>query len=162
MGIRRGGAISLVRSEVDPKRQTVRLTEKGDIERELPVTADLLEEMLRHSDERGGGAGPMFRYANGNPLTRRRYNYMFERVHASPPFPSATQISIHWARHTALTNLERVSSESVAANFAGHQPYRSSVTGLYTTSAMTETVDAWCRVWGTTHPLMSSGSPASA
>lgn len=155
-GARRGGAISLTVDKVDIERQTVLLEEKGSKWREMPITLELMKQMLEHADERGGGVGPLFRYKNGNPLTRRRYNYMFERVHENPPFSAAAEISPHWLRHSAISKIERVSSESVASRFAGHQPHRSSVTGLYTTAAVGEMVDAWCTVWGVSHPLTTS------
>lgn len=155
-GARRGGAIALQRTSIDMNRRSVLLLEKGGKEREMPVTKVLLEQLLAHNIERGGGQGTVFRYLNGNPLTTRRYDHAWKRVQENPPFPAATEVSIHWARHTAITNQERLGGEAVAAQFAGHQPYRSSVTGLYTTAPTAQVVQTWAQIWDEQdHPLAS-------
>ena len=155
-GARRGGAIALRRSSIDTKRRSVMLLEKGEKEREMPITKVLLEQLLAHNTVRGAGQGAVFRYLNGNPLTTRRYDHAWKRVQENPPFPTATEVSVHWCRHTSVTNLERLGGEAVAAQFAGHQPYRSSVTGLYTTAPTAQVVQTWAQIWGEQdHPLAS-------
>lgn len=152
-GARRGGATSLVLSSLDDHRQTVTLLEKGVVERELPVTPELMSGIRAMGRSRSANHQAAFRYLNGKPLTRRRYNYLFERVQGDPPFPAADAVSAHWLRHTIVTWMERAGGEAVAAQFAGHAPFRSPVTGLYTTAPTTEVIRTWCAVWNVDHPL---------
>lgn len=159
-GARRAGVLALTVARVDPKRQTVLLLEKGNQQRELPVSAVLMSSLLTMAEERGVSMtakdAPVFRYRNGAPLTRKRFNTLFERLQRDAPFPDAAHVSTHWMRHTALTWIERVGGEAVAAAFAGHVPARNRITGLYTTAPADEVVRAWCAVWDEPHPLVSA------
>ncbi len=154
-GCRRGGLLGLTKDRVDEKRQTVTVLEKGGRERELPVSRSLVDALLQHNHQRGGSKGALLRYLDSTPLTQRRLDYLFARVKEAPPFPGAELVSMHWLRHTAGTFIERASgsSEAIAANYLGHEPTRSSVTGLYTTAPLMEMVRVWCSVWNCDHPL---------
>ena len=50
-------------------------------------------------------------------------------------------VSLHWLRHTAITNIDRIAGFAVAEAFAGHEPQ--GVTARYTTARPDEVVDAF-------------------
>ena len=161
-GARRGGALALTRGDLDPARQTVWLSEKNGERREQPVTTKLLAAITGHMADRGvpqKNSAAVFRYRDGRPLSRRRYDTLFERLRRE--VPEAGQISAHWLRHTAITMVEYASSYSVAVAFAGHSNPRD-VTGTYITITIADVADAVGRVWGEVHPLApSKASPPS-
>ncbi len=155
-GARRDGLVTLTLGKINPVRQTLVLHEKGNQDRELPITRTLMQALLGHAADRGAAApdDAVLRYRNGRPLSRRRFNTLFARIQAAAPFPDAAYVSAHWLRHTAVTWVERVGGEATAAAFAGHAPAQSRVTGLYTSAATIEVVRAWHQVWQEPHPLL--------
>lgn len=86
-GARREGALNLRRRDLDSDRATVWLREKGDSEREQPVSPSLLHVLQRHADTRGGSHldDPVFRTRIGRPISARRYDTLFERARVCLP-----------------------------------------------------------------------------
>ncbi|MCR6491161.1 tyrosine-type recombinase/integrase [Cellulomonas sp. P24] len=154
---RRQGAIGLRMRDLDYRRQVVRLLEKGDKQRDVPVTAELLDHLQNHATRRAPGAtgdDPVLRYRSGAPLTRRRYNTLAERWQRELSWTATAPVSIHWLRHTALTEVERIAGHAVAAALAGHAP--TSVTASYTKATIAEVARALEIRTGTTHPLATA------
>ncbi|AEI12367.1 tyrosine-type recombinase/integrase [Cellulomonas gilvus] len=167
-GARRGGAISLTVGAIDADRSTVRLLEKGSKWREVPVTNALLTALLDHATERGGAltsTSPVFclrprRNGGHRPLTRRRYNTIAERWHKALPWAEALGVSMHWVRHTALTETERCAGEAVAALLAGHTG--TTTTSGYTVATLAEVAEALHQRTGFRHPLCDCQSGGRA
>ena len=60
--------------------------------------------LLEHGRERHAPAdGQLLRYANGQPITSRRYDHLWTRLGRQLPWVRTQQISSHWIRHTTLT-----------------------------------------------------------
>lgn len=129
---RRGGAISLRLMDVRADRPSVMLREKGGHEREVPVSRELVARLLAHAADRGAASDTdsVLRYSSGRPLTRRRYNTVFELVQETLPWASRLGVSIHWLRHTTLTDISNAAGSRVAAAYAGHAD--KTVTDRYT------------------------------
>ena len=72
---RRGGALALTPDDLDPEQCLIRLREKGETIRWQPVSPTLMRHLLAHGQSRGGlGNGQrLLRYANGKPITKKRY-----------------------------------------------------------------------------------------
>jgi integrase/recombinase XerC len=123
-GARREGALSLCWSDIHPYHQLVILHEKFSTDRQQPISRTLLTNLRAHTisrlDHEPRPDDAVFRYRDGHPLTRRRYNSLFERVQRHLPWCGEAGVSIHWIRHTAISNIERVSSYATAQAFAGH------------------------------------------
>jgi integrase/recombinase XerC len=153
-GARRGGAIALRRSDLDAARQTVWLSEKNGMRREQPVTRKLFDRLIFLMNERTSSrhpSDPVFHYSNGSPLTRRRYNTLFERIQRD--LPEAGRISAHVLRHTAITWVERTSgSYNLAGYFAGHY-YGPDVTSTYIRVDIADVAKATSEIWRERHPL---------
>ncbi|GEA90111.1 hypothetical protein Q760_16125 [Cellulomonas cellasea DSM 20118] len=154
-GARREGAIGLTIGALDSRRSTVRLLEKGRKTREAPITSELMRALGAHVRERGGdnqpAAAEVFRYRRGGALTRRRYNTLAERWQESLEWAASLGVSIHWVRHTALTETERCAGEAVAALLAGHTG--TTTTSGYTVATLPEVAEALHQRTGTPHPL---------
>jgi integrase len=152
-GARREGALNLRPGDLDKPRSTIWLREKFGIEREQPISPSLLRALEAHSSSRGAVASddPVLRSRRGLPITRRRYNTVFDRARPCLPWAERTPVSAHVLRHTAITAVERHAGFAVAQAFAGHSA--SSVTGTYTRARIGEVAQAVSVLTGEAHPL---------
>nr|WP_280252747.1 site-specific integrase [Nocardia abscessus] len=101
---RRGGALALRPQDLDPVQSLVLLREKGGTQLWQPVSPPLMRALCRHGEQRGAAPNEqLLRARNGRPITRRRYNGLFERLGRHLPWVHAHGISIHWLRHTTTT-----------------------------------------------------------
>ncbi|WP_432854890.1 tyrosine-type recombinase/integrase [Amycolatopsis sp. CA-161197] len=153
---RRGGAVGLRPRDLDRDQCTVLLREKGETERWQPVSPTLMRHLIAHDEERGSGDpnGRLLRYANGKPITCRRYDYIFGRVQKELTWAHALQVSAHWLRHTTLTWVERNFGMGVARAFAGHADTGSDLTTTtYVKADITEVAAALAALTGEPHPL---------
>lgn len=135
-GARRDGALNLRLGDVDDHRSTVWLREKFGAEREQPISPSLIRLLVRHAAARGGVSSDdaVFRSLHGQPVTRRRYNTIFDRARPCLPWAVRTPVSAHVLRYTAINAVGRLGGYAVAQVFAGHTP--PSVTGLYLLPAL--------------------------
>jgi integrase len=152
-GARREGAVNLRRRDLDRKRATVWLREKGDSEREQPVSPSLVALLAQHVDARGSGAidHAVFRTAAGVAMSARRYDTLFDRARGCLDWADRTPVSAHVLRHTAITAVGRLAGYPVAQAFAGHAP--PSVTGRYLHATLAEVAAAVATLTGEAHPL---------
>ena len=152
-GARREGALNLRRRDLDPKRATIWLREKGDSEREQPVSPTLVALLERHVDDRASGDGneAVFRTSSGVPMSARRYSTIFDRARECLGWADRTPVSAHVLRHTAITAVGRLAGYPVAQAFAGHAP--PSVTGRYLHASLAELATAVATLTGEAHPL---------
>jgi integrase len=152
-GARREGALNLRRRDLDPKRGTVWLREKGDNEREQPVSPSLVALLVQHADGRGTGAvdDAVFRTATGVAMSARRYDTIFDHARTCLDWAERTPVSAHVLRHTAITAVGRLAGYPVAQAFAGHAP--PSVTGRYLHASVAEVAVAVATLTGESHPL---------
>ena len=161
-GARRGGAIALRLTDIDTSEQCIRLREKGNTERWQPISKSLMDALLEHGRSRGmkKSADSVLRLAprkgskTGSPLTRRHYDSLATRWQSRLPFADRLGVSIHWVRHTAITNVERIAGFGIAREYAGHF----GPTGATTTTYISATLEEVARVveilTGEEHPLV--------
>src|SRR6266516_2011466 len=99
---RRGGALALTPHDLDPEQCLIRLREKGETVRWQPVSPTLMSHLLAHGESRGGlGSGQrLLRYANGRPITKKRYDYLWRRLGEHLAWVETLQVSMYWIRHT--------------------------------------------------------------
>ncbi|GAA4734324.1 tyrosine-type recombinase/integrase [Phytohabitans rumicis] len=159
---RRGGALALRRCDLDAEQCLIQLREKGETVRWQPVSPTLMRALLLHYDERGTGDpnGPLLRYRNGRPLTRRRYDYLWRRLGQALPWVAIQQISTHWLRHTTLTWVERHFGYAIARAFAGHDGRTDAgTTSTYVRADLYEVANAVAALTNEPHPLASGVPP---
>jgi integrase/recombinase XerC len=154
---RRGGALTLARTDIDSENCTARLHEKGNTVRLQPISPTLRDALVAHHTERSAGMpdAPVLRYRDGTPLTGRRYDSLWQRLRASLPWAAALQVSAHWLRHTTLTWVERNFGIATARAFAGHnrRSRQTSVTFTYVKADIHEVARALEQLTGERHPL---------
>ncbi len=160
-GARRGGAISLTKKGLDLTSQCVLLCEKGNTERWQPVSRSLLDALVEHGKGRGmrNANDAVFRTLPpkggkvGKPITRRHYDSLARRWQRYLDWAGTLGVSIHWVRHTAITNVERIAGFGVAREFAGHFAATSATTTTYITASLAEVARVVAEMTGEPHPL---------
>lgn len=154
---RRGGAIALRPSDLDPDQCLILLREKGETMRWQPVSPTLMRTLLRHIEERPAAPGTvsLLRYRTGKPVTARRYDHLWGRIGRHLPWVATQQISTHWLRHTTLTWVERNFGYGVARAFAGHAEGTgdAGTTTTYVRATLQEVAAAVAKLTGEPHPL---------
>lgn len=154
---RRGGALALRPRDLDAVQCLILLREKGETVRWQPVSPTLMTHLLRHAEERHAPQdGQLMRYLNGRPITRRRYDYLWDRVREQLPWAATQGVSTHWLRHTTLTWVERNFSYAVARGFAGHNDGGGKdpgTTATYVQATIEEIAAAVEALTGEPHPL---------
>jgi integrase/recombinase XerC len=153
---RRGGALALRRCDLDVEQCLIRLEEKGETVRWQPVSPTLMRYLVAHAHERGAHnpTDELLRYRNGNPITSRRYDHLWQRLGKHLPWVAAQQVSIHWLRHTTLTFVERNFSYAIARAYAGHTGKNDAgTTSTYVHAQIEEIARALAALVGEPHPL---------
>ena len=73
---------------------------EGDAHRVSPT---LMARLVEHGRERHAPPdGRLVRYADGRPITSRRYDHLWVRIGRHLPWVATQGISSHWIRHTNL------------------------------------------------------------
>lgn len=147
---RREGALNLALDHLNQPRRSVLLTEKRGTTRELPLAAWLLGDLAALATDRGARrpGDPVFRFRDGTPLSRRRFNSLFDRLDRHLSWTEPLDVGAHWIRHTTLADIAAVSDIRVAAAYAGHSPGSLGVIGRYTQVTFDDLVDAYQAVFG--------------
>jgi site-specific recombinase XerD len=152
---RRGGALALQPGDLDPDQCLIRLREKGETVRWQPVSPMLMTHLQHHAEHRNAPAhGQLLRYANGRPITTRRYDHLWVRIGSHLPWVATQQISTHWLRHTTLTWVERNFGYAIARAYAGHTDSgNAGTTATYVRANLPEIAAALAALTGEPHPL---------
>ncbi|GAA2397139.1 site-specific integrase [Dactylosporangium salmoneum] len=153
---RRGGALALRPMDLDAEQCLVRLREKGETVRWQPVSPTLMQHLVAHHQQRGGEdpREQLLRYRNGRPITRRRHDYIWERVGKHIAWVATQQVSTHWLRHTTLTWVERNVGYATARAFAGHTGRNDAgSTATYVRADLHDVATATAALTGEPHPL---------
>lgn len=138
-GSRREGLLDLEPGRVRAATRTVMVIEKGRKPRTLPISAELATELADPGSSLYG-------------WSRRRLETDWNYLREVSEWGAELAISSHWLRHSAITRLERASSFTVAAAWAGHS-LSSIVTSTYVRVGLPDLVCAWMAMTGLPHPL---------
>jgi integrase/recombinase XerC len=154
---RRGGALALTVECLDREQCLILLREKAGTVRWQPVSPTLMSHLIAHAAGRGGidSGERLLRYADGRPITSRRYDYLWERLRLNLPWVAAQQVSTHWIRHTVLTWVERNFGFAVAQAYAGHEDHGRGGRAMatYVRAGLPEVAGALSALTGEAHPL---------
>jgi integrase len=157
---RRGGALALAPDDLDREQCLIRLHEKGETVRWQPVSPTLMRHLLAHGKTRGGLGSDrrLLRYANGRPITAKRYECLWRRLGENLPWVIAQQVDMYWIRHTILTWVERNFGFAVAEAYAGHEhngrgPRSMATMATYVRAGLPEVATALAALTGEPHPL---------
>jgi len=162
---RRAGALALRPADLDPEQCLILLREKGETVRWQPVSPTLMAALLRHAEERHAPPdGRLLRYADGRPVTYRRYDGLWVRIGRHLPWVRTQQISTHWLRHTTLTWVERNFGFAIAHAYAGHTDGAGDTggaTSTYVRATLAEVATALAALTGEPHPLAEPDGSAA-
>jgi site-specific recombinase XerD len=113
---RREGGLNLRICDLDARGGAVTLTEKFGRSRRLPLDADVIGRLIAHAESRGaiGPGDKVFRSTRGTPITRKRYEYLYDRLDAHTTWSGMLDVGIHWVRHTTLDDVRTVADERTA------------------------------------------------
>jgi site-specific recombinase XerD len=147
---RREGVLNLRRAHLHHQQRAVTLTEKRGSTRTLPLRGSTLRRLDGFSRDRGGvrPADQVFRYHDGTPLTRRRFNSLFDRLDRHCDWSEQLDVGAHWIRHTTLSDIAAVSDLRVAQAYAGHKPGRHDVIEAYSHVEFDDLVAAYEQLFG--------------
>ena len=111
--------------------------------------------LQQHAQERNAPPEDrLLRKHTGQPITHRRYDYLWERLSRHLPWVAAQQISTHWLRHTTLTWVERHHGYATARAYAGHTSRNDAgTTTTYVRADIHEVAAALAVLTGEPHPL---------
>ncbi|MFI5614040.1 tyrosine-type recombinase/integrase [Amycolatopsis sp. NPDC051903] len=160
---RRGGALGLRYRDLEPTQCLVYLREKEGTSRFQPVSPTLMSMLMDHATERGSThpEAQLLRYRTGEPITKRRYDHIWQRVGKHLPFVHNQNISTHWLRHTTLTWVERRFGYGVAHAYAGHSDSADNATVTYIKASLTDVATALATLTGEPHPLAHQHHPGA-
>ena len=152
---RRAGALGLRPQDLDQEQCLILLREKGGTFRWQPVSPTLMAGLVAHGQQRGAPPdGQLLRYTNGHPITKRRYDHLWDRISRYLPWVAIQQISIHWLRHTTLTWVERNFGYAIARAYAGHaDTHDPGATSTYVKATLADVATALAALTGEPHPL---------
>lgn len=153
-GARRGGAFELRVRDLHHDAREVALFEKGDIERKQPCSTALLAALAALATQRGATepGDHVFQYLpltrkdpEPRPLTKKYVEQLLTRIRQELPWGRGVWLRMHDLRHTAITNIERISgSTAVARLFAGHADRQTTDTyDRATERELRAAVDVW-------------------
>jgi len=153
--IRRGGALNLRLKDLDRSQCLIHVREKGGTDRWQPVSPTLMTHLLAHAEQRGATdpVGPLLRFASGRPLTKRRYDSLWERIRGHLSWADSQMVSTHWLRHTTLTWVERNFGFAIAHTYAGHTAESDNATATYVKASIEDIATALAALTGEPHPL---------
>jgi hypothetical protein len=101
---RRGGALALRPQDLDPDQCLVLLRENGATVRWQPISPTLMARLVEHGRDRYAPPdGQLLCYADGRPITHRRYDHLWTGIGRQLPWVAIQGVSTHWIRHTILT-----------------------------------------------------------
>ena len=153
---RRGGALALRPQDLDPEQCLILLREKGETVRWQPVSPTLMARLVRHGQDRHAPeGGQLLRYADGRPITSRRYDHLWTRLGRHLPWVRTQQVSMHWIRHILRAWVERQFGYAVARAYAGHTDGSGEIgaTSTYVRANLSEVAAALAALTGEPHPL---------
>jgi integrase len=155
---RLGGVLGLRLRDLDEDQSLVLLREKGSTRRWQPVSPTMMSYLRHHAHDRGAREDDsrVLRFLNGDPLTKKRYETLWNRVGGYVDSVRVQGISTHWLRHTTLTWVERNFGLAVSGAFAGHAEPSSNkhgATHVYVKAGLGEVATALQALTRERHPL---------
>jgi integrase/recombinase XerC len=154
---RTGGALALRPRDLNPDQCLIYLREKEGTARWQPVSRTLMNALIEHAELRAADDrnSQLLRYRNGNPITDRRYNHLWDRLGRYLPWITTLNVSAHWIRHTTLTWVERNFGYATAHAYAGHfdEADNKNATLTYVKATVHDVATALSALTGEPHPL---------
>lgn len=161
-GSRREGAYNQVVGRVYPGKQMVGMVDKYKVEREAPVSSELIGRLLEHARARGGAQcdptspryrpnAPLFWFRDGSPLTSRRFDTLHRRWQLGLEWAREERVAYHHIRHSMAAFLKSLYGPQYAKRYLRHAD--GEVTDMYGVCTELELAAAMADLLGFEHPL---------
>ena len=157
-GARPQDVLDLTLGDLDEDECTARLSDKFGLTAYQPLPDWFVTTLLEFARSRGAEQpeDAVFRYQpdgrrGGAPISRRRFDYVFDRVRDHLPSGNDAQISSYALRRHAITAIERHSNRAVAAAFGR---IRLDYTGRHAAVRPVDVAAAVVAVSGGDHPWL--------
>jgi integrase/recombinase XerC len=121
-----------------------------------PVFPTLMARLVQHGQDRHAPpGGQLLRYADGRPITSRRYDHLWIRIGRQLPWVRTQQISTHWIRHILPTSYFGFAT---AQTYAGHEDHGrgGKAMATYIRAGLPEVATALAALTSEDHPLAVS------
>ncbi len=138
-----------------PDQCLILLREKGETVRWQPVFPTLMARLVQHGQDRHAPPGGQpLRYADGRPITSRRYDHLWIRIGRQLPWVRTQQISTHWIRQILPTSF----GFATAQTYAGHEDHGrgGKAMATYIRAGLPEVATALAALTSEDHPLAVS------
>jgi site-specific recombinase XerD len=147
---RREGGLNLRVCDLDPVREAVTITSKFGKTYEVPLDRAAMAGLLAFAEARGatGDDDRVFRSRRGRPMSRKRYETIYDRLDAHTGWSERLDVGIHWVRHTTVDDIRSVADLRVAQAYAGHDDSMSGDIGGYTKVTFDEKRAAYRALFG--------------
>ncbi|WP_218004049.1 tyrosine-type recombinase/integrase [Nocardia araoensis] len=152
---RTGSALKLRPEDLDPEQYVIRLSGKGGTLHWQPVSPTLMTRLIDHGERSPDPGLQLLRYRHGRPITRRRYDHLWNRIGRHLSWVANQQITTHWLRYTTLTWVERNFGYATARAFAAHAgpTGQDGATFTYVRASVEEVATALAALTDEAHPL---------
>ncbi|MEU1993559.1 site-specific integrase [Nocardia gamkensis] len=159
---RTGTALRLRGEDLEPEQCLIRLIGKGGTIHWQPISPTLMTLLRDHGERSPDPRQQLLRYHHGRPITRRRYDHLWNRIGHHLPWVATQQITTHWLRHTTLTWVERNFGYATARAYAAHaEPTgQDGATLTYVRASIEEVAAAVAALTGESHPLVPPSEEA--
>lgn len=147
---RRESVLHLRLCDLDLAQGWITWSGKGGKTCRLPMAKWLIRRLLAFARSRGAvtPTDRVFRSREGVPITRKRFNVIFDRLDAFTDWSEAINVGPHWIRHTTLTDVNKVAGGAVSNRYAGHAKSALGTTGKYFTVTDEDLVAAYETLFG--------------
>ena len=104
---RRIGGLNLRLANLDPREGAIWSTEKFSKVRKQPLDVEFIDRLDRFARSRGATAASdhVFRMRSGKPITYKRYEVIYGRLHRYTTWTRQLEVGVHWIRHTTLDDV---------------------------------------------------------
>ncbi len=120
-----------------------------------PAFPTLMARLVQHGQDRHAPPGGQpLRYADGRPITSRRYDHLWIRIGRQLPWVRTQQISTHWIRQILPTSF----GFATAQTYAGHEDHGrgGKAMATYIRAGLPEVATALAALTSEDHPLAVS------
>ena len=118
LGLRLGALLKLNVEDVDLSFGLLRIREKGNVQRLLPLPDILCRILTGYLETRGHPRGPLLLSKRGKRISERTIQDLLRKAMAEPGIKK--HLHAHLFRHTAATHLNKVAGQDITQHVLGH------------------------------------------
>ncbi|MEU2042230.1 hypothetical protein [Nocardia niwae] len=147
----RQAAIDLALHDLDHENCLLRLRTRGGGFHWHPVSPRLMAALVKHAERRGGASNThrVLRKRNGQPISRRRYDGLWDRVRDNLPWAQESEVTTSSITQTVRAHVRQLFGETVERVYVGQHHEDTAVL----THLRGDVIEALMTITGEHHPL---------